>query len=209
MIGGDAGQPCVIWRGSSPARVVVEEGAFASDSPPSKVVAFESVASPFTFPPGVLPGIRPDGRCFDRDGGFRVRVESVDGAVIGAEERFTCGHAVTLADGCTVGTSARNGPFGLGKLPDTEPGEPAACIAWPDRHSNETGFRIELSYPNSEEKFTYLVGANTVEFVPPEPDTRGVGSFTAGLGRKDWDVEVFAITPEGEKLVDSQAVTVM
>jgi hypothetical protein len=65
-----------------------------------------------------------------------------------------------------------------------------------------------LSYPNSGEKFTYLVPPGTVEFVPPEADTRGVESFAAGLGRKDWSVTVVALTPDGEIVVGAQSVQV-
>ena len=207
MLGSFAGQACVIWRGAGAARVIVEAGSFATDVPPTSVVTFDAVTSPFVFPSGVLPGIRPGQPCFERDGGYRVRVEAVTGESIGGEERYTCSYAVILADGCSV-SAARSGPFGLGRIPGVPPGQPSACIAWPDRRGDETGFRIELTYPNSGEKFTYLVPPGTVEFVPPEADTRGVGSFPAGLGRKDWSVTVVALTPDGEIVVGAQSVQV-
>jgi hypothetical protein len=74
------------------------------------------------------------------------------------------------------------------------------CIAWTDVFTNETGFRVELRY--GPEPIVYNVPANTNEIYPPPQDW----PLANGIG--DVAVTVFAITPNGNEIVEGFALDV-
>jgi hypothetical protein len=186
--------------------VVIEEGKYAAETEASATHVYEAAASPFVLPPGVVPDFRGADACFRSDVAFTVRVQTLDGTDVGAEAWNTCGRLAFLADGC--GTWPGGGELtALNRIPGPN-GEERVCIMWPDTQSNETGFRITLSYPNSGERFVYAAPPNTVEFFPPAADTAGMGAFVPARNRKDWSLEVVALTPEGERYVGGHSVIV-
>jgi len=212
MVGRAGDAACVVWKGApgAPAQVRVQDGAFQpGDRPAFELLYSATAGSPFVFPPDALPPFRGTDRCFDSDTGFTVRVDGAGGTAIGAEAWSTCTRIIILADGCTSGFPFDGQDATVGRRPSAAGGQLEACVMWADKAANESGFRIKLSYPNSGETFTYLAPPNTVEFVPPAGDTLGLGSPSAGLGRKDWTLEVVAITPTGDVPIGVQSVQVM
>lgn len=90
------------------------------------------------------------------------------------------------------------------------------CVAWLDRFSDETGFRIELTYTGSTtdgaagvtESFSYDVGPDVVEFVFPASDgPRLIGSVDECLKRQSYTVSVTARRAAGDSLVGEMAVS--
>lgn len=78
------------------------------------------------------------------------------------------------------------------------------CVYWVDEHANESGFRIELSYPNTGETFLYDVPANTVAFaLPSEASPRLKESREQCLRRKDFQVLVYALFAQGPPVMVS------
>lgn len=73
--------------------------------------------------------------------------------------------------------------------------EPSFCIVWSDPLEDETGFRLTLTYPNTQEIFTYTVEANTTAFIVPEAEA---AAPTACQRWSSFSVEVTALTPNGE-----------
>jgi hypothetical protein len=209
MVGRAGDAACVIWKGPPgvPAQIFVQDGAYLPDQKPAFEMLYSAPSgSPFIFPQNSLPPFRGSDRCFDADTAFRVKVEDGKGNSLGAEAWNTCGRIVSLADGCSTWPGGGD-MTALNRL--TMPsGEERVCIMWPDAYANETGFRITLSYPRSGEKFVYLAPANTLEFFPPKADTDGLGTFENEFRRKDWSLEIIALTPDGERLVGSHAVQV-
>jgi hypothetical protein len=93
-------------------------------------------------------------------------------------------------------------------------GDVAICgnpfrVAWRNRFSVNKGFRIELSYPHSGERFGYVAPPEATSFVfPYEAWPRLAASKERCLQRKDYTVEVRAMTPEEQDLLGAVAVTV-
>jgi len=74
------------------------------------------------------------------------------------------------------------------------------CIAWTDVFTNETGFRVELRY--GPDPIVYNVPANTNEIYPPPED------WPLAHGMGDVAVTVFAVTPNGNEIVEGFALDV-
>lgn len=86
------------------------------------------------------------------------------------------------------------------------------CLAWRDTYNDESGFRIVIKYSNSGEEFTYLVPANANEFYVPQSDwpttLRPEQACPECLLRKDYEMTLYVMRPNGEELVDRAAVQV-
>ncbi|MEX0782308.1 MAG: hypothetical protein WD557_06630 [Dehalococcoidia bacterium] len=212
MLGRIGDQACLLWESADPAaeyRLLVEHGKVGLFHPATEVVSLDLVGgSPLTLPGGAVPPFSGTDACFQ--GEFMATVVSTSGERLGGELWRTCEHHPVLADGC-VGPERQLGVH-LGRLPNPDGTDysDTRCITWEDRFDDETGFRSELRYAQSGERFVYEAPADTVEFLPPPADVDGLGEFRApDLRRKDYAVMVWALRPSGETLVGSIDVQVM
>ena len=202
---------CLFWEGDANAdfQLVVEHGKTGLLEDATTVVSVSLTGgSPFVLPDDVLPPLRGGVGCFE--GIFLATVLTSTGERVGGELWLGCEHHSILADGC-VGPG-RELDVNVARLAASDGSGYSAtrCIVWEDRFDDETGFRIELTYEGSGEKFTYMAPANTIELIPPAGDVDGLGEIRPpNWPRKDYSVQVWAIRPAGETMVGSMSVQVM
>jgi hypothetical protein len=80
------------------------------------------------------------------------------------------------------------------------------CITWADTFDDERGFRVQLEYLRSGERFSYEVGPDTAAFAVPTADAPPAdASGEQCMARKDFMVTVIALRPGGELPVNSMA----
>lgn len=72
---------------------------------------------------------------------------------------------------------------------------PALCIVWSDPFEDETGFRVTLTYPNTQETFTHAVGPDAIELLLPEAEATAPGDCQRW---SSYRVEVVALRSDGE-----------
>jgi hypothetical protein len=73
------------------------------------------------------------------------------------------------------------------------------CVVWHDTFGDETGFRVEIDYSPSGERFSYTVPANSIEFHFPEEARPYYGRPMEGcLPRQAFTVSVLALRPFGD-----------
>ncbi len=202
-MGRRAATTCVGWvPGDGPVVVRLQDRP-GPEAQPTNIRDFAVPAgSPlFAFPVGLLPPLQ--NRCFQQvPPGLEVVVIR-EGGVIGGVTAFAGCPVWKVANGC----SSPHPPRSDAQISRTDDGR--ACMSWFDTFNGETGYRLELSYPGSQETFTYRAPPNTVTFIFPEADVLGMASFGAGLGRKDFAYEVWAVMPDGsEQLAGAGAVIV-
>ncbi len=200
---GRAGTPCIAWvPGDGPVVVRLQDRA-GPETQPTNIRDFgvPAGAAMFAFPVGLLPPLQ--NRCFQQvPPGLEVVVLR-DGEVIGGVTAFAGCPVWKVVNGC----SSPHPPRSDAEISRTDDGR--ACMSWFDTFNGETGYRLELSYPGSQETFTYRTPPNTVTFVFPQADVLGLGTFGAGLGRKDFAYEVWAVMSDGsEQLAGAGAVIV-
>lgn len=72
---------------------------------------------------------------------------------------------------------------------------PSFCVVWSDPFEDETGFRVTVTYNNTQETFTHEVGPDTIELLLPEAEAAAPGDCQRWSSHT---LEVVALRPEGE-----------
>ena len=73
------------------------------------------------------------------------------------------------------------------------------CLRWKDSFSDESGFRIKLSYPRTGESFVHDVGSNATSFVFPAEE----GQTPGNCERSPMTLELQVVKPSGAAIVDA------
>lgn len=70
---------------------------------------------------------------------------------------------------------------------------PSFCAVWVDNFDDESGFLVNLTYPNSGEAFAYRVEANITQLVFPEKDIPSTISQEECRKRQVFEIRVSAL----------------
>jgi len=82
-------------------------------------------------------------------------------------------------------------------------GSPAFCVVWMDNVENETGFRINLRYSDSEEMFVYEVGPHVTQLLVPEAHQPTDSQGNCIRNRQVFEASVIALLDSGNVQVGS------
>ncbi|MCC7363956.1 MAG: hypothetical protein IT303_06260 [Dehalococcoidia bacterium] len=218
------GQRCLTWLATDlGVRVRVEFRApySATELAPALEYAVPAGRGSFVLPPAEFPALPGGPGCTGERMPYLVALYEGP-TLIGGIAHFDCSPQPVTPEGCIGPGDARSGidlwssrlvagaTGFLAPIPEGADERFPACLAWVDEETDETAYRIELTYPRSGEHFVYRLPPNSVTFIIPEADsTMGEPGTPEWLARKDFDIRVIAETPDGDEHAGGTSVQVM